>query len=140
MLFKSELIDKIRTGQKTQTRRPASADDFTLIHADGCRAVYAPHLKWQVGKTYAIQPGRGKAAVARFELLQIRREDVRAITLEDAIAEGFQTREEFWIVWTQFYDGVAYYLLKDGHWDCLNNRPDNLYDAWALTFRLVDTP
>jgi len=47
-------------------------------------------LKWAVGRTYAVQPGRGQAAVARIRLTGIRLERVQDITEEDAWKEGFE--------------------------------------------------
>jgi hypothetical protein len=45
-------------------------------------------LKWQVGRTYAIQPGRGQKAVGRIRLLNIRQERLQDITELEAKAEG----------------------------------------------------
>lgn len=52
-------------------------------------------LKWQVGRTYAVQPGRGKAAIGRIRITAIRKERVQDITEEDAFAEGCK-KGEIW--------------------------------------------
>ena len=102
MIFQPEDISKIERGWKTQTRRPEYPGEtveykrgepgviFNVFHADG-------RLKWQIGRTYAIQPGKGKS-VGRFLLLRIRREQLRDITWEDALAEGIHSSEGVWAV------------------------------------------
>lgn len=93
MLFKPELAQKILRGEKTQTRRvvkPGEGLEFHIAQNGGeLKAVYNNRgLKWIVGQTYAIQPGRGKAAIGRFRLLDIRQEIAKDISEADAIAEG----------------------------------------------------
>jgi hypothetical protein len=74
-----------------------------------------------VGRSYAVQPGRGKRAVGRIEITAIRY-CARAgdITLDDAIAEGFATAEDFRETYASI-NGVG-----------AMERP-----CWALTFRLA---
>lgn len=96
--------------------------------------------KWQVGKSYAVQPGRGKPAIGRIRITGIRREDVRDISDEDTHAEGFDSREAFWDTWVSMHDKswhkefcyAADYgrLRKYGFYD----RPAERYDAWVITF------
>lgn len=178
MLFKLELADKILMKQKTQTRRPAKptddyrrrvsplargTDDVDLVMRGAIKRV-----KWECGKTYAIQCGRGHpglwyspanemrgilswegkpehyadARPARIEIHEIRNEDVREISLADAQAEGFKNEAEFWAVWCAFYDPAykvdtrADYASVYGD---LRTRSNSLYDAWALSFVLVET-
>ena len=89
MQFTQDSIDKILTGIKTQTRRPAKSihlgeikkfpsyfvfekqgeDYLSVADTNTERIIYA------VGKTYAMCPGRGKSQVARIKLLAIARED-----------------------------------------------------------------
>lgn len=85
MIFKPELVEKILAGRKWQTRRPVKPNQ-------GCR--YCP------GRTYAVQPGRGKKGVARIKVHSIRREKWADISTYDAAAEGFADhappRDGFW--------------------------------------------
>jgi hypothetical protein len=98
------------TGEpKTQTRRPAKRGDF-IITTPG-----APHdhtivaverngrLLYEVGRTYAIQPGRGKHSLGRFRLLAIKHEQARGISEADARAEGFASPAAFQEIWTKLY-------------------------------------
>ena len=129
MLFKPELINKIVLGEKTQTRRPVKSTDPT----------------WRVGKTYAVQPGRGQSGVwwnpqtkewlrfrseyhgavelLRIRILEIDSQDVRDISHADSIAEGFNTecdpKGKFLEIWCGFYDPIMLVtpLMKDGQMD-----------------------
>jgi len=81
-----------------------------------------------VGRTYAVQPGRGKPAVARFKLLELRCERVTEISAVDAIKEGCPSNLDSPIGW--------YIDL----WDAIN--PDEPFDSnpevWVLEFELVE--
>lgn len=99
-------------------------------------------IVYQVGKTYAVQPGRRQKAVARIRILGIRREDVRDISDADVQAEGFESWMSFMLTWTKMHDpkfcqewwrdelSVTPRYLK-------SQRPAARYDAWALTFEVV---
>lgn len=137
MLFKPQLIDKIVTGGKTQTRRPFNEGEYLKSVAGKMTWFTAKgRIKYQVGKTYAVQPGRGLATVRwhpalkvtimsdafelvlahtgttltegfeplRIHVLDIFTEDVREISCEDALAEGFTKQAEFMATWCNFYD------------------------------------
>lgn len=101
---------QVLNGTKTQSRRivnDSHVDDNELI-MDAHKCYNAPRLspnkgiqmiftgaergtlrrKWQVGNTYAVQPGRGKKQVGRIRLLTIRQERLQDISEADAIAEG----------------------------------------------------
>lgn len=67
MLFKPELIEKIVTGGKTQTRRPVKNGEV-LRQIENPHGGYKPvgvyqnnRAKMLIGRDYAVQPGRGKA-------------------------------------------------------------------------------
>ncbi len=96
MIF-AHTLDQVIQGQKWQTRRLVKASDCLVegvaIQRGTNRILYA------VGKTYAVQPNRGKKAVARILLTGLRRERVADITESDARAEGFLSREEFLSTW-----------------------------------------
>jgi hypothetical protein len=77
MIF-AHTLDQVIQGQKWQTRRLVKASDCLVegvaIQRGTNRILYA------VGKTYAVQPNRGKKAVARILLTGLRRERVADIT------------------------------------------------------------
>lgn len=166
MLF-IHTIDKVLSGQKTQTRRLVKPDDTELIKPLDTDLVFSEGDKlftfykatetrditsverngrhiYNVGQTYAVQPGRGKPAVARIRITDIRCEDVREISAEDAKAEGFESVTHFLLVWTQMHDSKIYnrypttgqisLALEQG---VIQDHPANRYQAWALTFELV---
>jgi hypothetical protein len=48
--------------------------------------------RYKAGKTYAVQPGRGKAAVGRILIKKIEyREQAKTISEPEALAEGFDS-------------------------------------------------
>ncbi len=102
MIF-AHTLDLVMSGRKTQTRRVVKRPDELP--------------RWQVGKTYAVQPGRSKRAVARFKALEVRRELVTDISEEDAHAEGFSGRADFLAAWRKMHG-------------------DKASDVWAITFEL----
>lgn len=142
MLFKPEMIEQIVAGNKTQTRRLRKAGEtawcghldlqYILTVVSGS----AGRVKWQVGRDYAVQPGRGKPGALwrpetgdifypaaaddtvdgfvplRIRITGIRKEDVRKISKADALAEGFkdilqEAEVNFWLAWCGFYDSNA---------------------------------
>lgn len=95
--------------------------------------------KWEIGSTYAIQPGRGKKSIGRIRITGIRQEDVREISDADVVAEGFRVsdnpsvnRGEFLRTWCAMHDpgtpSCARHVLK--------TRPAERYRAWVLEFEL----
>jgi hypothetical protein len=111
---------------------------------------FSDYLKWQVGRTYAVQLGRGEKAIARIEITGIRREDVRNITMTDTHAEGFNMRGSFWQTWTQMHDYNVYRemnvrdfelsrtIMANKFWiEKMSKQPSRLYDAWVLEFELA---
>jgi hypothetical protein len=103
MIF-AHTLDKVLSAEKCQTRRLIKNNEKLcsesglfgeqiFVKATSSRKVY------EVGKSYAVQPNRGKSAVARIVITGIRREPVRAITEQDAHAEGFASRDEFIATW-----------------------------------------
>ena len=162
--------EKVLSGEKTNTRRIEHLGDmFTFpismvvigkdhgkildslpalpeysAHHQIYRVVNNGITRYQVGKTYAVQPGRGKKSVGRIEITNIRREDVRCISDEDVQAEGFQTTGDFWHTWVSMHDKSWYetfcyandcdYLREYGFYE----RPEKRYQAWVLTIKLVE--
>lgn len=165
--FKKELADRILAGKKTQTRRPVKESDsfrfdggaYPEVHRNG-------RLLWYKPGIYAIQPGRGKPRVGHLQIKDIKIEDVRNISLEDAIAEGFESQLGFLATWIAFYDkGIwldridipvrnmrvgDWYMhctqrdhkwfqdsaSEDFIWDVIKGRSAQLYQAYAITFVL----
>lgn len=82
---------KVLDGSKTQTRRLVKPFDWVGLRESG-EAVYTiqDRIRWEVGKTYAVQPFRTAKSIARIRILSIRQQDVRYISVEDAYAEGFR--------------------------------------------------
>lgn len=154
MIFQ-HTIDKVLAGTKTQTRRIVKENEFSSTIPRSVlpfmRTAYrsgeiayvgaGSRIVYEVGKTYAVQPARGKSAVARMRIMSIRREDVCNISYEDARAEGFSSIEEFLQIWCLIHDPAA---LKKANkfngyhfYDVATSRPAERYDAWVLTFELV---
>lgn len=141
MLFKPELIEKILAGEKTQTRRIVGEREFQIPGGVEPKilAVYIEDgvrdnrhkLKWRVGRTYAICPGRGKTGVARIKITEIRRQNLREISIPDAEAEGVYCGDER-------YADVSNFIAL---WNSINTRPgirwqDNP-EVWAISFELA---
>ena len=106
MIFAPSMVAAILESRKTQTRRVAYCD--------------RPTCTYQVGRTYSVQPGRGKPAKARLHVTGVRRERLWRITDDDVRAEGFVRRNEFADHWKQVNGSL--------NWDD---------DVWVITFELV---
>jgi len=127
MQFRPEMIEAIKAGRKTQTRRPmkvgdnldhrhSSADDRWGAEVIDLRG----RTRWMQGKRYSLCPGRGKDRVGLIQITGIRSERVDEISEQDALAEGFESREAFLAAWKALY-------------------PKGNLEAyvWVLEFRLV---
>ena len=79
----------IKSGQKTQTRRKSNF--------------------YKVGKTYSVQPGRGKVGISegRIRIMDKRKEVVfdPVISKEDAWDEGMYMNLEFERLYREIYPG-----------------------------------
>ena len=160
MLFRPDLAQLILEGRKTQTRRIVKDGDFPFILLRKVMAVNRRgRLIWKVNDgtldwlyeagaggfnddsrgggcatyrqpTYAVQPGRGKLAVARIRYTAIRSENLGDISWADIVAEGFVR-----------YNGDADSLGFRDEWDLINHAPPYRWQdnpaVWALTFVLV---
>lgn len=116
MIFTPEHIQMIIEGRKTQTRRVVKPGEWLGV-APRKALTLKGHIKWQVGSTYAVQPGRTKPGVwwhphmpatarpewdekpttgyirgtwreLRICITEIRQELLQDISLEDIKAEG----------------------------------------------------
>lgn len=85
MIFKPLLLTKVLDGSKTMTRRSASGRTY------------------HIGRDYAVQPGRGKHAVARILVTSRREEFLGDIVYREARREGFQDIDAFHDYWCQLY-------------------------------------
>lgn len=91
MIFKPELARRIVAGRKTATRRRVRPDEIACP--------YRP------GRTYAVQPGHGRPAIARIEVVRVERCLLGDLTFADAQSEGFRTTAEFKAHWVRLHDG-----------------------------------
>lgn len=161
-------------GTKTQARRLAKPNEFALqqelpfggykvidVHT-GRLSVLKSRKVYEVGKTYAVQPGRGQKAIARIRITAISRQDVREITESQALAEGGYDPQSYLCLWASIHDktlnarqwqtGKRKYLFDlsriltlviedDSLANILpvyNSRPAEHYQAWVLTFERCD--
>jgi hypothetical protein len=106
VIFKPRLARLVVAGKKTQTRRPVK---------DG-----EPICRYRPGREYAVQPGRGKAQIARLKVIAVAREPLGELTFDAARAEGFRTRDDFMAYWEELY-----------------GRIDVDLPVWAIAFELV---
>lgn len=120
MIFKPEFTPKIIDGSKTQTRRLVKEGEKITVESNRIMTVWNSKngkTKWQVGKTYAIQSGIGKACYEycplcfelknkpcnrfpecndkklRIRITSIKKERLLDITEEDAGKEGFKAKK-----------------------------------------------
>lgn len=122
MLFRKVLADKILSGQKTQTRRLCKPGENWQIFPPIPATVLDKNgrIKWQVGRDYAIQVKRGGNAIGRFRIKDIRREIVAQISEDDAKAEGFDGRNEFFTTW-----------------DSINGSDETNQYCWVIEFEVI---
>lgn len=158
MNFRPDSIALIEQGVKTMTRRPCghhqhsagySDDDpragqISAVHDECEHLEHVCRVKWKVGRTYAICPGRGKKTVGRILLTGIKCERVDAITEEDVKAEGLRDVEGLWWYGERFLGLTNYYDPEMGLspaeaykylWRSMYPKSDCTELCWALTFR-----
>ena len=95
MQFSPDLCDLILARKKTVTRRPTKWGGWCGCSEMPCR--------YEVGKTYAIQPGRGKKAVGRMLVLSVKRQKLGRLPMSEARAEGFINSHLFVSRWIDLY-------------------------------------
>ena len=103
MNFRPELAAKVMGGEKTVTRRLVSDNPRSPWWREKCSL--------QVGKTYAVCPGRGKHAIGRVQILSVERVALWSVTTEgEAQKEGFASVHPFadaWVAINGTYDPDA---------------------------------
>lgn len=122
MIFGPEMIEKVLSGKKTETRRPVKPGETECRYkVDG-----GP------GGSYAVQPGRGKHELGRIEVFYTRRERLRDIDKWGAIAEGF-TGEA--LTSAARISPVEQFFL---YWKRLHGEPADVdREVWVIGFELV---
>lgn len=91
VIFGPELVDKVLAGGKTVTRR--------RLHGSDVGIGWGGPTRYQVGKVYAVQPGRGKAHVGHVLIREVTVEPLRQMTVADCQAEGFKNASAFLDYW-----------------------------------------
>ena len=142
MLFQFT-FGKVLSGDKTMTRRVVRNGE--RLSDDGLAVLYPNgRVKWKVGRTYAVQPARGKNAVGRIRITTIRQEQLRDITDHDIECEGiakrtFPVKEALTTLYGEPLQNFVTYDWRFAElWDAINRKPgmrwvDNSL-VWVLTF------
>lgn len=136
----------VLNGPKTQTRRLVKEGErfvpggcsFDGMVVKSSKKSFAAILKWEVGRTYAIQPGRGEKAIGRFLLTRIRRESLRSISFDDACAEIGRSNRSFAWYGTEKGPQELFFEL----WDSIypkGFRSKDKPDVWVLGLEVVQT-
>ena len=81
VIFGPDLIGKILAGQKTVTRR--------RLHGSDTGIGWRGPSRYQAGKVYAVQPGRGKHHVGHIVVISVHEEKLCQIMPQSAADEGF---------------------------------------------------
>ena len=137
MIFKDKLCQKVLDGTKTQTRRLMKNDEYVWVGSNTSIVEVCDsnnRLKWHVGNTYAVQPGRGKRAVGRILLTKIGRGFIQNISPADIIAEGISTTLRGYAAETHLYSQFREL------WDSIHPKGKRWKDnpeVWVLEFELV---
>jgi hypothetical protein len=118
VIFPADQITKIINGQKTQHRIKVKRAKT------GKRAGALKPIQAKPGDTLAIQhydPDRAitRTAQARVFIQHVTRQPIGNLTIEDAQAEGFPTREAFIDYWTNLHGHKTFH-------------PE--HDVWVITF------
>lgn len=121
-------IEKIKSGEKTQTRR-LWKDGMTIERKlDRLELRFKGRLLYAKGKTYAVIPKRGQKSVGRIRITDLRIEwrlnweGEALVTVplseNDAFAEGGYTPAEYDALWLKMYPKGGGYsrLVIDFEW------------------------
>jgi len=140
MIFLPDSVALILSGAKTQTRRPTKEGDSIYRGRIG----RGGRLLWEVGRTYAVCPGRGKRAVCRIRITEIRCRRVCDISDKDVPAEGLRWdfKRGRWVYGKTVLENRAWYPNQNiaaylWLWRSMYPKSDCEELCWALTFELV---
>jgi len=129
--------------EKTATRRIVSADEVA-IRAMNNKIVAVKkkgRVKWRIGATYAVQPGRGQTQVARIRLVRITRQQLNKISNREAQAEGFAGRREFLRTWRLIHgpesDRVPVWVLE---FEVCEIKPEAEKLVWSTVANPIQSP
>lgn len=139
MIFK-DTWEKVLDETKTQTRRIVKDDEYTWTDPLGnITEVVGKHhrLKWQVGKNYAIQSGRGKKSLGRIKLKKINMENLQHISDRDAKKEGVRKLYRC-PQWITHEATLSFKQLWDGIHKKSGDRWEDNPEVWVLEFELID--
>lgn len=136
MIFQPKLAHLILEGRKTMTRRPVNGDEDKSRYAVGrTYALERPRrledlsdLDQERVKRKKVSLQRFRETVGRILITDVRREELGAITLEDAIAEGFRTRAAFADYWMRLHDPAWPVMTKV---DCPHCDEEHVVERWC---------
>lgn len=164
MIFTPEHCELIKQELKTHTRRlKYPHHHFAVGNQLGMKTIpdrvyerfsrYHSRLKWEVGRTYAVCPGRGKHQVARIRLLGIRDERIQDISYDDIRAEGIKRtgpapiETAYLMTGTTDISELKFHLFRAEFaalWDGINKKAGKFWsdnpEIWVLAFELCESP
>lgn len=126
---------QVLDGTKTATRRLVKPGDALRLEPNKPAAVTGEdRLRWEVGRTYSVQPGQYKKGVGQIRVTGLRREPLQAMTEADAILEGElppdpaagrsdSALDRFRARWDSTHEPGAQFASNP--------------DVWVITFELV---
>lgn len=118
MNFQPDLAAKVMAGEKTVTRRLVSANPRSPWYEGGCRLV--------AGRTYAVCPGRGLAAIGRVRIVSVALRHLGHLTDREALREGFQSD-----------GGLPPGMVFERAWAQINGAYDKWARVWRVEFEVV---
>ena len=91
MIFSPELVEKVMGGKKTVTRRRLP-------------------VRYQPGKVYAVQPGRGKRHVGHIKVRRVEEQRLSMVMKwGEARREGFRRRGDFINYWEKLHGPIKFH-------------------------------
>lgn len=97
MIF-AHTFEQVENGTKTVTRRLWKPGykwcPMSVAVGEESESGASTREIWRVGNTYAVQPGRGKSASFRIEVVSLRIEQLKDITAAECIKEGVRVKAD----------------------------------------------